>query len=71
MITHRAIRDVKRCRAKYGRAWEEYETRVPYLFIPVSFFPFFSFGGLVWAAQFRWADLFYPVGYQRRGEVWL
>lgn len=37
MITHRAIRDVKRCRAKYGRAWEEYETRVPYLFIPYVF----------------------------------
>lgn len=36
MITHRAYRDVQRCRAKYGEAWLEYERRVPYLFIPVS-----------------------------------
>lgn len=36
MITHRAIRDIQRCRAKYGEAWLEYERRVPYLFIPVS-----------------------------------
>jgi Delta24(24(1))-sterol reductase len=36
MIIHRAIRDIQRCRAKYGKAWEEYERQVPYLFIPVS-----------------------------------
>ena len=36
MIIHRTIRDVKRCRKKYGKAWEEYERQVPYLFIPVS-----------------------------------
>lgn len=36
MITHRALRDFHRCRTKYGKAWEEYERRVPYLFIPVS-----------------------------------
>src|SRR5271163_2439318 len=36
MITHRAVRDVQRCRIKYGSAWEEYEKQVPYLFIPVS-----------------------------------
>ncbi|OXV06110.1 hypothetical protein Egran_06121 [Elaphomyces granulatus] len=35
MITHRATRDIQRCRNKYGRAWVEYERRVPYLFIPV------------------------------------
>jgi protein-S-isoprenylcysteine O-methyltransferase Ste14 len=35
MIIHRAMRDVHRCREKYGEAWEEYERRVPYLFIPV------------------------------------
>ena len=35
MIIHRAIRDVKRCRLKYGEAWTEYEKLVPYLFIPV------------------------------------
>ncbi|GKT71391.1 putative c-24 sterol reductase protein [Colletotrichum tofieldiae] len=34
MMTHRALRDVRRCRRKYGKAWEEYERRVPYLFIP-------------------------------------
>jgi delta24(24(1))-sterol reductase len=35
MILHRAQRDVRRCRERYGAAWEEYERRVPYLFIPV------------------------------------
>lgn len=34
MITHRAFRDIQRCREKYGDAWKEYERRVPYLFIP-------------------------------------
>jgi hypothetical protein len=37
MIIHRAIRDIQRCRTKYGKAWEEYERQVPYLFIPVSY----------------------------------
>jgi Delta24(24(1))-sterol reductase len=37
MIIHRAIRDIESCRRKYGDAWKEYEKRVPYLFIPVSF----------------------------------
>jgi delta24(24(1))-sterol reductase len=36
MIAHRCLRDIERCRAKYGEAWLEYEKRVPYLFIPVS-----------------------------------
>ena len=36
MIVHRAWRDITRCREKYGKAWEEYERRVPYIFIPVS-----------------------------------
>lgn len=36
MIIHRAVRDIQRCRSKYGKAWEEYERQVPYLFIPVS-----------------------------------
>ncbi|KAI1851124.1 hypothetical protein JX266_003789 [Neoarthrinium moseri] len=34
MITHRAIRDIQRCRQKYGDAWTQYEKQVPYLFIP-------------------------------------
>jgi hypothetical protein len=37
MIIHRAVRDIQRCRSKYGEAWEEYERQVPYLFIPVSY----------------------------------
>ncbi|KAF2724680.1 delta(24(24(1)))-sterol reductase [Polychaeton citri CBS 116435] len=37
MITHRAWRDIQRCKEKYGTAWEEYEKRVPYLFIPYVF----------------------------------
>jgi Delta24(24(1))-sterol reductase len=36
MIAHRAARDIRRCRHKYGEAWLEYERQVPYLFIPVS-----------------------------------
>lgn len=36
MIAHRAMRDIERCREKYGEAWVEYEKQVPYLFIPVS-----------------------------------
>jgi len=35
MIAHRALRDIQRCEAKYGEAWEEYKRQVPYLFIPV------------------------------------
>ena len=35
MISHRALRDIQRCRNKYGDAWIEYEKQVPYLFIPV------------------------------------
>jgi delta24(24(1))-sterol reductase len=34
MIIHRAMRDIERCRRKYGKAWEQYEKEVPYLFIP-------------------------------------
>ena len=36
MIIHRATRDIERCKAKYGKYWEEYERKVPWLFIPVS-----------------------------------
>ncbi|KAB8213459.1 Delta(24(24(1)))-sterol reductase [Aspergillus novoparasiticus] len=36
MISHRALRDIQRCRNKYGEAWLEYERRVPYLFIPAD-----------------------------------
>lgn len=36
MITHRAWRDIQRCREKYDDAWREYEKRTPYLFVPVS-----------------------------------
>ncbi|KAL8850922.1 MAG: hypothetical protein Q9221_004122 [Calogaya cf. arnoldii] len=34
MISHRAYRDIQKCEAKYGEAWEEYKRQVPYLFIP-------------------------------------
>ena len=43
MIAHRARRDIRRCRQQYGEAWAEYERRVPYLFIPVRWWPFFYF----------------------------
>ena len=41
MILHRAWRDTSRCAKKYGDDWLEYKRRVPYLFVPVSLFPFF------------------------------
>ncbi|KAJ5167092.1 ERG4/ERG24 ergosterol biosynthesis protein [Penicillium canariense] len=34
MIAHRAMRDIHKCRTKYGEAWKQYEKQVPYLFIP-------------------------------------
>ncbi|KAG9238818.1 delta(24(24(1)))-sterol reductase [Amylocarpus encephaloides] len=37
MIIHRVMRDITKCRTKYGAAWKEYEKRVPYLFIPYVF----------------------------------
>ena len=40
MIAHRARRDIQKCRKMYGKSWEEFERRVPYLFIPVSFHHF-------------------------------
>lgn len=42
MISHRAYRDIQKCRERYGEAWEEYERLVPYLFIPVSIYHFHS-----------------------------
>ena len=47
MISHRALRDIQRCRNKYGETWLEYERQVPYLFIPVSpSFPPWMYGCL-------------------------
>lgn len=37
MIAHRAIRDVHRCRNKYGEDWDRYCQKVPWLFIPFVF----------------------------------
>lgn len=36
MIIHRAWRDIRKCRLKYGDTWTEYEKLVPWLFVPVS-----------------------------------
>ncbi|TGO76747.1 hypothetical protein BELL_0139g00120 [Botrytis elliptica] len=36
MIARRAMRDITKCRQKYGDAWRQYEKQVPYLFIPVN-----------------------------------
>ena len=37
VLLHRAYRDDRRCRRKYGAAWEEYCARVPYLMLPGIF----------------------------------
>jgi len=34
LLIHRQTRDEDKCRAKYGKAWEEYERKVPYKIIP-------------------------------------
>lgn len=34
MISHRYIRDVRRCSLKYGTDWDNYCKKVPYVFIP-------------------------------------
>ncbi|XP_060765195.1 delta(14)-sterol reductase TM7SF2 isoform X2 [Neoarius graeffei] len=34
LLVHREARDERQCRAKYGAAWEEYCSRVPYRIIP-------------------------------------
>ncbi|KAK6457215.1 ergosterol biosynthesis ERG4/ERG24 [Scheffersomyces xylosifermentans] len=34
LLIHRQTRDEAKCRAKYGKQWEEYEAKVPYKIIP-------------------------------------
>ena len=34
LLLHRTQRDKKRCAGKYGKAWEEYCQKVPWLLIP-------------------------------------
>jgi protein-S-isoprenylcysteine O-methyltransferase Ste14 len=34
LLTHRALRDDKMCKTKYGADWDEYKRRVPYMIIP-------------------------------------
>ncbi|XP_072024454.1 7-dehydrocholesterol reductase-like [Amphiura filiformis] len=37
LMTHRCIRDEHRCKAKYGRVWDEYMSKVPHRLIPGVF----------------------------------
>ncbi|KAK9351126.1 ergosterol biosynthesis ERG4/ERG24 [Lipomyces doorenjongii] len=37
VLSHRAYRDIQRCKIKYGDDWKEYERQCPYLFIPFVF----------------------------------
>ncbi|KAK9371044.1 ergosterol biosynthesis ERG4/ERG24 [Lipomyces kononenkoae] len=37
VLSHRAYRDIERCKRKYGDDWKEYERQCPYLFIPFVF----------------------------------
>ncbi|KAF7846202.1 hypothetical protein BT93_L4869 [Corymbia citriodora subsp. variegata] len=34
LLYHRSIRDDARCRTKYGKHWDEYCRKVPYVFVP-------------------------------------
>ena len=34
LLVHRTYRDDRRCRVKYGPAWDAYCTRVPYRLVP-------------------------------------
>ncbi|CAN3364175.1 delta(14)-sterol reductase Erg24p [Diutina catenulata] len=34
LLVHRQVRDSAKCRAKYGKAWQEYERQVPWKIIP-------------------------------------
>ena len=34
LLLHRSIRDDRKCRAKYGKHWDEYCQRVPYVLVP-------------------------------------
>eukprot|EP00760_Papus_ankaliazontas_P010317 PhM_4_TR14252/c0_g1_i1/m.8664/K00223/ERG4; Delta24(24(1))-sterol reductase len=36
-LVHRAFRDDERCHKKYGKMWDEFCNRVPYIFIPYVF----------------------------------
>ncbi|CCJ30185.1 unnamed protein product [Pneumocystis jirovecii] len=37
VLIHRVSRDLHRCKAKYGKDWDEYCRQCPYIFIPVGF----------------------------------
>ncbi|KAI8373073.1 ergosterol biosynthesis ERG4/ERG24 [Radiomyces spectabilis] len=37
VLTHRVSRDMNRCAKKYGKDWDRYCERVPYIFIPYVF----------------------------------
>lgn len=37
VLTHRVTRDMERCAKKYGKDWDRYCERVPYIFIPYVF----------------------------------
>jgi protein-S-isoprenylcysteine O-methyltransferase Ste14 len=37
LLIHREIRDEEVCHAKYGQAWEQYRTKVPYRIFPFIF----------------------------------
>ncbi|KAI8989968.1 ergosterol biosynthesis ERG4/ERG24 [Pilobolus umbonatus] len=37
VLTHRVTRDMQRCAKKYGKDWDRYCERVPYIFIPYVF----------------------------------
>ena len=37
VLTHRSVRDIQRCSAKYGKDWDRYTAKVPYTFVPYVF----------------------------------
>ncbi|KAL8726641.1 MAG: hypothetical protein Q9166_006600 [cf. Caloplaca sp. 2 TL-2023] len=68
MISHRAYRDIQKCKRKYGEAWKEYERQVPYLFIPGGD-PSITIGDFSEALYIFWTQFSLVVCFGESGNV--